>query len=155
MSSSDDLYDRLEITKMLTLSTCHLSLETMLRMNQAAEARTLGDGLENLPIFIKRDGASGQTGWFVYYPCYVGTWNPQEVILDERSMLSTIKDFPKDLLACIQLASENGCQSICFDVEANTAEGPEGRYPGLAIYDGEIPDCWDSKIQRITNEDVI
>ena len=87
----------LEKTQMLTVSTAHLTYET----------------LENLKQICKESSAlvcyeKGNYGYFVYLTHEVKTL-----------------DIPKDLKAMLQLAFDNDCELICFDCDGELVEGYE------------------------------
>ena len=85
----------LEITKMLTLSTAHITEDT----NRLLIIEPYTDGMQ-LSVFTKAD-----FGWFIYV-------NDD---LENRSI-------PDDLKACLELAKENGCKWLCLDCDGDTVD---------------------------------
>lgn len=95
-----------EITKMITLSTAHISRETANKL----DIKTIyGVNFIPLPIYNK-DGY----GWFICLSSYLK-------MLDEIEL-------PEDLKACCSLAKENDCEWLCLDCDGEI-------YPGIPTYD--------------------
>lgn len=87
----------IEITKMMTISTAHISEKTRELLS------TDSDQLE-LTVYPK-----GDVGWFVYVPNVIETFNDSKI---QGALL------PNDLRDCLKLASEQACSIICFDRDA-------------------------------------
>lgn len=107
---SDVLKPKLEITKMLTVSTAHVLQDTF-------EALSL-DAVRNdilLPVYNKMTADNGGSfGVYVYLDSDLIDW----------------KRIPKDLAPLIRLAQENNCGVICLD-----SDGPI--LDGLSVYNWE------------------
>ena len=88
----------LEISKMLTLSTAHITKDT----NRLLANEPYADGIQ-LSVFTKAD-----FGYFIYV-------NDN---LENRNI-------PGDLKVCLELAKENGCKWLCLDCDGDTVEGLE------------------------------
>ena len=80
----------MEIEKMITLSTAHLSEQTR---------QLLNDDETELVIYPKNG-----YGWFIY--------------LDK--LIQQPNKLPKDLQDCIELAQQMNCTILCFDRDADT-----------------------------------
>lgn len=81
----------MEISKMLTLSMAHITIQTADEMNKSVT------GVESdidLCVYEKRG-----YGFFIHIP---DDWE------DER-------DLPQDLQACVGLAAKNDCEWLCLD----------------------------------------
>lgn len=89
------LSDTLEITKMLTISTGHVTAKTADLLDAEPFENNLG-----IPVYEKES-----YGWFVYI---------------DANVMKTIEqpDFPADLAGCIRLAHENDCSVLCLDQDA-------------------------------------
>ena len=85
----------MEITKMLTLSTAHITDSTMEQLDREPVYNNLG-----LCVYKKSD-----YGWFIY--------------LDNTMDLTDMR-LPNDLLKCLALAKSVGCDVLCLD-----CDGPE------------------------------
>lgn len=95
----------IEITKTLTLSTCHISEDTAKSLTNDPDDNNLG-----LCIYEK-----AEYGWYIY--------------IDDNA-LNTIKTddtTPEDLKRAITLADSLGCKILCLD-----CDGPECDF--LPIY---------------------
>lgn len=91
-----------EITKMLTLSTAHITEETAKRLEKDPDDNNLG-----LSVYSKSN-----FGFFIYFRDIDGNL-PKEYTND---------DFPEDLYKCILLAHELGCEILCLDCDGEETE---------------------------------
>ncbi len=88
---------RLEISKMITLSTAHISPDTLDKLDNGSSA---------VPPCYKKD----EFGYFV---------------LSNKDVLSDYEDneyFPKDLKQCVEFARVHDCDWIMFDGDAGEVE---------------------------------
>lgn len=90
----------MEICKMITLSTIHITPDTAIRLEREVESLKMGI------ILYPKD----EFGWFIYIPEYF-----PECFGDER--------IPDDLKACMQLAKDNDCTWLCLDRDGEPYEG--------------------------------
>lgn len=88
----------LEISKVLTMSTAHISETTRNLLDAEPEANNMG-----LCVYEK-----STYGWFIY----VGKNNIEHAM-----------NIPSDLQACIDLAQQNECDILCLDCDAETVDG--------------------------------
>lgn len=90
---------KLEIDKMLTISSCHVSTDTKDLLDQAAN-----DNEEDPmpPVFEKQ-----RCGWFV-------ACNPDNE--------ETWDNYPADLVQCMKLARDNGCFWLCLATDGPRLE---------------------------------
>ena len=95
-----------EITKMITLSTAHISEETARKLERDIKH---GTNYVPLPVFNK-----AEYGWFICISSYL-------------EMLNEI-ELPEDLKACCLLATENDCEWLCLDCDGIIV-------PDLSIYE--------------------
>ena len=86
---------KLEITKMLTLSTAHITEETAVMLE-----REVKYAVNNIPLSIYN---AADFGWFICLSSY-------------SEMLDGIM-LPEDLKACCYLAKENECEWLCLDCD--------------------------------------
>ena len=84
-----------DISKILTINTCHISEETAKALKSQAT-----DATYPLVIYSKDN-----FGWFIFIPDYYS---------DDK------EDTPEDLHKCIELALKNDCSWLCID-----CDGPE------------------------------
>lgn len=87
----------MEISKMLTISTCHVTPDTLELMGEDA------NGANNFPflgIYEKMD-----FGYFIYI---------QKEVFEEAAGNGMVGD---DLKAVVALAIENGCGLLCLDCD--------------------------------------
>lgn len=96
----------MEIDKMLTISTIHISTETIKKLNRPHYLNEL-----SLSIYDKAG-----FGWFIFVP------NNLEIIFNNG------EGIPNDLWECLLLANHNECNWLCLD-----ADGEE--VPGLETYE--------------------
>lgn len=82
-----------EISKMLTLSTAHISEETAVMLE-----REVKYGVNDIPLSIYN---KAEFGWFIYVSEYY----------------KDIEDIPEDLMSCLDLAKENECDWLCLDCD--------------------------------------
>lgn len=82
----------LEIDKMLTLSTAHISPETRKWLDSESKTDS-----SCLTVYKKRG-----FGWFIYLP----------------ECKSDTNELPDDLLKCCELAADTECLVLCFDSDA-------------------------------------
>lgn len=81
---------KLEITKMLTLSTAHIKEESAKFLNEERRA--------DLIVYPKRE-----FGWFI--------------CLDTDCFEEELKRIPEDLATVLKFAEENGCEWLCLDCD--------------------------------------
>ena len=86
----------MEISKMLTISTAHISEETARLLDIEPD----NDNMQ-LTVYNKAD-----FGWFVYVSEYFEDC-----------------DIPDDLRKCLELAKENNCTWLCLDCDAEIVDG--------------------------------
>lgn len=86
----------MEITKMLTISTAHITEETA----RLLELEPDNDNMQ-LIVYNKAD-----FGWFIYVNEY----------LENR-------DIPDDLRKCLELAKENDCKWLCLECDTDVVDG--------------------------------
>ena len=91
-----------DISKVLTLSTAHITEETAKRLERDPDDNNLG-----LCVYDK----SGY-GFYIDIRTVDGCL-PHEYMAD---------DFPKDLYKCIYLAHELGCKTLCLDCDGETTD---------------------------------
>lgn len=99
---------KLEITRMLTINTCHVSKETTDLIRDNCESYTDLD----LPAFYTK----GDYGYLVNVPFDYLVDGPKGVI-------EMYPDVPDDLHDCILLAMENHCDWLCLDRDGMVVEG--------------------------------
>lgn len=87
----------LEFSKMLTISTAHISLDTNMWL-----IRECNKDLGNVVVYLKND-----VGFFIYVP-------------ELLEILSS--DIPKDLEKCMLLAENNDCTWLCLDRDGEVVE---------------------------------
>ena len=87
------MFDKPEVSRMLTLSTAHLTPETIWKLTNNPETDELC-----MTVYPK-----SEFGWFVYF-----SGIPQ----------SSIDALPKDLRACVYTAQNLNCDVLCFDCDA-------------------------------------
>ena len=80
----------MEIAKMLTISTAHVTQKTANKIDR--------EEITGLVIYSK-----DEFGWFIFIP---------EDLYEED-----YDELPKDLKACIQLAMDNDCNWLCLDCD--------------------------------------
>lgn len=85
----------MEISKMITMSTGHISEET---------SKILGDENSNLPIAVYN---KEKFGWFIYLP----TDKTEDAII--------LKELPKDLAIIFMFARYNMFDIICLDCDGS------------------------------------
>lgn len=90
----------MEITKMLTLSTGHITENTSILLD--AEAVYSGD-LPGLSVYNK-----DEWGWFIY--------------INAEDYQSERESVPDDLCRCIDLAIENECGLLCLDQDGDRSD---------------------------------
>lgn len=95
-----------EASRMLTLSTAHISGDTAGKLEREPELNAMG-----ISVYTKSAGEGEGYGWFVYLPSDV-----------------TDKRIPPDLKRCLARARALGCSVLCLD-----CDGPED--PGLEKFD--------------------
>ena len=88
----------MDIEKMLTISTAHVSHET----EEKLDKESYSDEMQ-LSVYKKED-----YGWFIFIP---------DTIDD--------KNIPDELKKCIELAKRNDCSWLCLDCDGNIEEGLE------------------------------
>ena len=89
----------LEIIKMLTLSTAHISYDTATKLDAAVSH----EQFESCTVYSKDN-----YGWFIY--------------IDADAFAESKEDIPADLLACIELALAVDCAVLCLDADANDVD---------------------------------
>lgn len=90
----------MEITKMLVLSTGHLTGATASYLDSVLELD------EDFPVTLC---AKGEVGWFVNVP-------------SEIESVSGHHQMPRDLLGVIRFAREQGCDWIMFDRDVTSLD---------------------------------
>ena len=85
----------MEITKMLTLSTAHITQNTCKRLETDPDDNNLG-----LSVYKKAD-----YGFFIYLPA------------EDEKLPSHYNSLPEDLYMCLFFAHELGCEILCFDCD--------------------------------------
>lgn len=86
----------MEITKMLTLSTAHITEKTAKRLERDPDDNNLG-----LCVYMKAN-----YGFFIY------------ITTDTKNKLPEhYNDLPEDLFKCITLAHELNCSVLCLDCD--------------------------------------
>lgn len=91
---------RLEITKMLTISTANVSRETADLINENCDE----DWGQNFPTCYTK----GLYGYLIYV-------SPNFIDEDEDGVPHCTYDIPEDLFNCMSLAYERDCQWLCLD----------------------------------------
>lgn len=99
----DAMPSQLEISKMLTLSTAHLTEKTAKALEEAAEELPPYCTINWAPSFTREEG----------YIWHVG---------DENPVVQAGRDFPDEFAALFSLALENGCDWLMLDRDADTAD---------------------------------
>lgn len=89
----DTALSGLEISKMLTLCTGHISEKTADLITRESDENIMG-----LCVYTKASEGE-KYGWFIYL----------------NSNTEDKKHIPSDLLGCIELARDNGCSILCLD----------------------------------------
>lgn len=88
-----------EITKMLTLSTAHITKETDQKLEFEYDLILEADEKMNGIVVYRKE----EYGWFIFIS--------EELVFDEDGC----KNFPEDLIACLKLAISLDCQWLCLD----------------------------------------
>ena len=88
----------LEITKMLTLSTAHITNETSVKLNEDS----FGDVEFPISVYIKQN-----YGWFIY------------LLEDDEKEYDML---PQDLANIAKFALANECEMICLDCDGAIIE---------------------------------
>ena len=84
----------MNITKMLTISTAHITRETEKKLRVESYSNNMC-----LSVYDKEG-----YGYWIY--------------IDPYDKLMCKKNIPEDLLKCIELARQNDCQWLCLDWDA-------------------------------------
>ena len=103
---------KLEISKLLTLSTAHLTRETREKMDNPEFID------EVLPAIYPKTVLGTTYGWFVYTTRCAGQDEDED----------NLENLPEDLKAAIDLANSLSCSVVCFDADADPV-------PNLKTYD--------------------
>lgn len=90
---------KIEISKMLTISTAHIRKSTRQSLYFAA-ANSIHNDLNDDIIVYKK----GEYGWFLY-------------IDNIKDVCDTIDNVPCDLLDCIKLTIDVGADILCLDAD--------------------------------------
>ena len=106
-----------EISKMLTLSTAHVTPDTLDLIGKDAD-----DNLMGLPIYRKES-----FGYFIYVPDASGSDDDGDPVYGFKDSV------PDDLLALLRYCRDLGCGILCLD-----CDGPEVSY--LPMYAEDEPD---------------
>lgn len=85
-----------EITKMLTISTEHITPETAEKLNKEPDANNM-----SLCVYEK-----AEFGWFIHIP----------------EDMDDCEQVPDDLRRCIEFADEQGCEWLCIDCDGETVD---------------------------------
>lgn len=88
---------KLDIAKILTLSTAHIKPETTTMLDNEPNTDNLG-----LSVYDKAG-----YGWFIYI----------DSVIDD-----TFNHLPEDLKACIAFAKEQECEWLCLDADGEEIE---------------------------------
>lgn len=88
---------KLDIAKILTLSTAHIKPETATMLDNEPNTDSLG-----LSVYAK-----ARYGWFIYV----------DSVSDDA-----LDHLPKDLKACIAFAKEQKCEWLCLDGDGEEIE---------------------------------
>lgn len=88
----------MEITKMLTLSTIHISKETASLLMKVCKYKK-----ELSLVIFPKSWQKEYYGWFIYVP--------EELTTD----LETYNDVPEDLMKCLLFAKDLDCGILCLD----------------------------------------
>lgn len=111
--------ESLEIGKMLTISTGHVSLDDVMFLQGVAVNRCMNDAetaaAECLSVYLKKD-----VGFFLY-PLY-------RKIDDVETDLAPLKERSESLYSVVRLAYDNQCQLVCIDRDGPVVDG-------LNVYD--------------------
>lgn len=102
-----------EFTQMLTISTVHISTDTV----NLLDAECDNDGLNVSSVYLPPVFEKYGCGWFVY------------VNLDVAE-----ENIPKDLYEAMKYAAKQGCTWLCFDADAEVI-------PELSVYRRDKEDC--------------
>ena len=94
----------LEITKMLSLSTIHISKATSEKLQAEPDTNEMG-----LTVYEKI-GSGESYGWFLYLDAEWTCGYNREAVENGQ--------IPKDLAACMALANDTGCTVLCLDCDA-------------------------------------
>lgn len=92
----DKHHKMLEITKMMTISTAHITEETANRLNRDPNDNNLG-----ICVYPK-----SEYGWYIP--------------IDKE--LINVKGLPEDLVKVMKFAASMDCQTLCLDCDANICE---------------------------------
>ena len=84
----------MEITKILTISTAHITKVT---------AELLDDGVRDLSVYSK-----GEYGWFIFVP--------------ESDVINSLHIMLPDLMRLLQFAKDLGCEWLCLDRDGEVLE---------------------------------
>lgn len=88
---------KLDIAKILTLSTAHIKPETATMLDNEPNTDNL-----NLSVYNK-----ARYGWFIYV----------DSVIDD-----TLDHLPEDLKDCIAFAKEQECEWLCLDADGEEIE---------------------------------
>lgn len=91
----------IEISKFITLSTCHISKETDRLLSQ--------DEIIPLTVYQKNDSHGNQYGYWIYIP--------QDLQENIRDLAKRDSGIPKDLWNCMILAVSYCCDWLCLDAD--------------------------------------
>lgn len=94
----------MEISKMLTLSTGHVSKRTLGFLEEEATSPC-----SDLSVYPK--GENCEFGMFIYI-------NNADIEAARSVLENVVFWFPTDLARCILFAAEMGCDVLCFDCDA-------------------------------------
>lgn len=92
---------RPEITKMMTISTRHVTNETAVLLNAIADEYPNADA----PTVYKK----GEFGWLIFVP------NDYLYCTDERDIKEKYEDIPEDLHEVMLEAYGRNCRWLCLD----------------------------------------
>lgn len=95
----------MEITKMLTLSTSHITKETATLLSEACMYRK-----EISLVFYQKRWYNDYSGWFIYIPEELETY-PEDY-----------QDIPDDLMQILLFAKHNDCTWICLDCDGEEVD---------------------------------
>ena len=92
----------MEISRMLTINTCHITERTAAMLNSTPSRIPL-------PIYPK-----GEFGWFIYLDNY--TINQKE----------QIREIPSELWNCLMLVKRKECNWLCLDCDGEEIDELQG-----------------------------
>lgn len=98
----------MEISKILTISTAHISAETERRLR-----RTTSDGLFDFDMPVAYE--KGEYGYWIHVP-------ESFPFLEGSDEECDIPCIPEDLWNCMKLAKNEGCSWLCLDRDGDVLD---------------------------------